>query len=428
MRLLLQALMVVLAMGTLVALWATRESNRPSQAQVIIFVLMAGGLAGDPPYLDENTNFRAAMVALALGVFSLRLGPRHLPPTTKRALAGAVVLLWLWLALVDVLFADIGVDQLVAPLSSLALLTLCGLASSPAGFTPRAISRSLLAVMAPLVTATAFISDAWRPCDAFKCNGAGGFFMGPFASENNLGAQAVVVFVWVLLGLTGWLRLAGSLFMLTLLAATFSRTAMIAALVCLVVFILLALPARTHGLRSPATQPAPLGVAIAFGLAASGIGLWLVRSAAPGSFSNRGEIWRAAHDAFRERPLVGLGLHRWFELQSIGRLPEHFAHSQYLLLAFAGGYIAVLLYAVVLACGLRHCTSLPGQRWVGSLPVVALAVVGMTEVAWNPFTFDGLSWPVLAVLLLSLDEPPGWAPGPPSRATSRGRARSRAGV
>ena len=93
--------------------------------------------------------------------------------------------------------------------------------------------------------------------------------MGPFASENNLGAQAGVVFVWVLLGLTGSLRLAGSPFMLTLLAATFSRTSMIAALVCLAAFILLALPARTHGLRGPASQPAPLGVAIAFGLSAA---------------------------------------------------------------------------------------------------------------------------------------------------------------
>jgi O-antigen ligase len=244
--------------------------------------------------------------------------------------------------------------------------------------------------------------------------------MGPFSSENNLGAQALFVFVWSLGGLRGRLRLAAIGFAIAVLGATFSRTSIITAGVCLALYLLFALRRASSDMR-----PAPLWLAALFGVSATALGWFLVRQSADSTFSQRGLIWHEASKALEDHPVRGLGLHAWFELQSIGLLPDHFAHSQYLLLAFSGGYIALLLYAAVLALGLRHCAAVPGRWGVSCLPMLALAIVGLTEVAWNPFTFDGLTWPVLAVLLLTLERPVEQEPAEAgARAAARGRVRS----
>jgi len=98
-------------------------------------------------------------------------------------------------------------------------------------------------------------------------------------------------------------------------------------------------------------------------------------------------------------------------------LPQHFAHSQYLYLYFAGGFIALALFTMLVAMLLRR----DGADSWGSLirqktPVIAFAIGGLTEVIWNPISLDGFTWIATALLAIRLAQP---AEAIPQAATSR---------
>ncbi|MDF2144473.1 O-antigen ligase [Knoellia sp. p5-6-4] len=363
-----------------------------------MFVLVGAGLAGDTTFLDGDVYFRAAVVICFVAIFVLPFGTRALPPATKRALALACLLLWAWLAVVDLLAADLQAGQLVAPLTSLVVLVLSGVMSAPLGMTPRVLGRTLLTVLAVVGVASALLPASWRACDEFKCGPAGALMTGPFPSENYLAMQAVLVLAWVLLGLRGSLRVTAVLLVATLLLASGSRTSMIVALLALLLFVVSGRERHTTGPRRPVSYV----TASLLGMLAVVVGYVLIVRSTTSTFSNRGQTWARAVEAVEEHPWRGLGFHSWFELQRVGTLPDHFAHSEYLILLFSGGYVALALFAVVIAVAVRQTAAMsPGPLARAALPVFVFAGLGLTESVWNPFTFDGSSWPILVMLLVT---------------------------
>jgi O-antigen ligase len=93
-------------------------------------------------------------------------------------------------------------------------------------------------------------------------------------------------------------------------------------------------------------------------------------------------------------------LSRWHELQAVGLLSFHFAHSEYLELVFAGGLVGLALFTAAQTVLIR--TLLRGSAGLlPAGPAAVLAVLGLTEVVWNPLTVDGFSWMLVAALLLA---------------------------
>lgn len=97
--------------------------------------------------------------------------------------------------------------------------------------------------------------------------------------------------------------------------------------------------------------------------------------------------------------VTGLGLDRWSFLQSIGLLPPLFPHSEYLLLLFGGGIVAVLLLQLSFAYALKFA-SRDDFPFAASY-VIFLAILGLTEAYWNPMAFDGHTLLLLPIMTLS---------------------------
>jgi O-antigen ligase len=173
---------------------------------------------------------------------------------------------------------------------------------------------------------------------------------------------------------------------------------MIVALLALLLFMA---SGRERHIAGP-RRPVSFMTGSLLGMLAVVAGYVLIVRSTTSTFSNRGQTWAQALGAVEDHPWRGLGFHSWFELQRVGTLPDHFAHSQYLILLFSGGYVALLLFAAVLAAALRQTIAMSRDPLLrASLPVFVFAGLGLTESVWNPFTFDGSSWPVLVMLLVT---------------------------
>ena len=82
---------------------------------------------------------------------------------------------------------------------------------------------------------------------------------------------------------------------------------------------------------------------------------------------------------------------KWAALQDIGQSPQHFFHSSYALVLFAGGAIAVLLLWLWSYSMLR-ARALDDRPRSGAALVVLILAYSQTEVIWNPLAVDGLTW------------------------------------
>lgn len=253
-----------------------------------------------------------------------------------------------------------------------------GLALSAARLTAASIGAAAGLMLSIAVMASA-ASDPWRGCDQFKCGVFGAIFRGPFPSENYL-AQLAALAVICSLGVgVGRLRFFIFLLAAVVLIAATSRTAALAAGISLVLGLTLAKAKRTTRRR------------MTFGLTVGGMlaSVWAVSTASSGTFSNRGWIWDRSIQAVGENRLFGVGIDRWAQLQAIGLVPaNNFPHSQLVLLFFAGGLVACVVYALMLwrmsrATVLSHTTAAAGLAML-----TYILVSGVTEVMWNPATLD----------------------------------------
>lgn len=275
------------------------------------------------------------------------------------------------------------------------------------------LCRIVIVSLLIILIVSPFVSSVWRACDIFKCGPFGGIYTGPFSSEN---ALAIFGCVALMCQIHAWSKLSGILTIAPIglaLYATESRTSQLAlagALIAWCVSVLwrslakrsaknleLAASGRTHG------QVTTFSV-ICFALFV--LGFVLIVTADPSSFSNRGNVWIRGMAALGEAWPVGLGLDRWSYLQTIGLLPPLFPHSQYLLLLFGGGVIAVVLMFVLifksLVAGSRSISA--GSFSVGY--AVFLAILGLTEAYWNPIAYDGHTWLVLPLIFVLLSDAP----------------------
>ena len=100
--------------------------------------------------------------------------------------------------------------------------------------------------------------------------------------------------------------------------------------------------------------------------------------------------------------VFGLGIDQWDPLTLADVIPAHFPHSEYLLLLFSGGYVALLLFLAFIWSSLVHPHADPEGVIARLLLVTTFLALGLTEVSWNPLTVDGLSWTVLALVAVGV--------------------------
>jgi hypothetical protein len=125
--------------------------------------------------------------------------------------------------------------------------------------------------------------------------------------------------------------------------------------------------------------------------------MYQIYTADSSTLSRRGSIWIAVREATDGWLLTGVGLSKWGALQDVGESPQHFFHSTYALFLFSGGIVAVVLFWVWSFAMLRAKAPNGRARSNAALVVLILAY-SQTEVIWNPFAVDGLTW--IYVLLI----------------------------
>lgn len=280
--------------------------------------------------------------------------------------------------------------------AALAIWVGVGALASRAPMTPAGFAY-LSAIVLSVMTLPAAVDDAaWGPCATGtfeKCSPAGALYRSFAVSENYIAILAAFALVAALTSLRGRDRAVIATHAAVTLVASGSRTGALSVGATLGVVILLRVLYQRGTKRTNAAAPrtAPvLGLALA--VAAMGaVAVRLVLTASPEAFSRRGAIWGAVRAPLDEHPATGVGLSKWTYYQEFGDSPQHFFHSAYAMLLFAGGFVGCALF-----CSWLFWIMAAASRGSYFLPVFALttllAVYSATEVVWNPLAIDGLTW------------------------------------
>jgi O-antigen ligase len=257
------------------------------------------------------------------------------------------------------------------------------------------ISRLFAGFLIVSLVVGALAGDEWAPCKDGKCGLGGSLYQGIFSSENTPALFAAIGFAFALAGPRTWQRATRLLGFGVIVALTGSRTS---ALVIVVVW------GGSWGIGAVAKRwnLHRLSLRAAFSLAAVGpvVGMWLVATSDAEALSRRGNIWEAARNATDLWSPTGTGTVQWRSLQTLGQLPDHYPHSEYLLLAVGGGLLGLILFGLMLAALLRTCRAQdPARLGYAAAPIIAFALCGLTEVVWNPTSVDFLAPLIVSVLV-----------------------------
>lgn len=310
----------------------------------------------------------------------------------------AIAVLLVWCVAVDVLTGPGLYGSRLVAYAAAGLLLLAGvLLAARAALTTRATAYLGLAVLAVLTIPTALAgSGAWRACTAGKlekCSAAGALFKSFFESENYVALIASFTLVAAVCALRRAELAAATAFCLLIIVATGSRTSYLALAAAgawlLGAYLLERL--RRH-------DRIPLAGCVALVLGAAGAAVYLMWTASRTTLSNRGNIWIHAREYLAGAEATGVGVSKWYRLQDAGEAPTHFFHSGYVLVVFAGGFVALVVWALW-ATALLHGRVGDGRAFTAKAPVALLLVYSLTEVVWNPLSVDGLSWILLALML-----------------------------
>jgi hypothetical protein len=398
----LQATQVTIAAIGLIVLVALRGEIRRTYNDeglarlMLLGSMIGGGIAVNTVFLNTSNIFRLVLIALiALSAFaSILTSGRREGGAERHALPAILgLLLWLWLFVADLEFAQnlttkAEIARLLAGLAWLAVLAV-------RVYRPLSL-RSVAVIAAASVAVTSIgtlllpVDHAWRTCDKYKCGSFGALLHGPFESENYFAMQASLVGILVLVSLRGRVRVWAAALCIVILVASGSRTSIL--VFAMAVFILIVWRRR----ESPHARPFAVR-ALAIGIVPPLVGWIMVTKANSHSFSDRGSIWQQALATMPGHYLTGQGVDQWYVLQDAGLVPDHFPHSQILLIMFSGGTIAAALYCVWLWAACAQALRLnPGDPGV-ALFLITFAMIGLTEVVWNPLTFDGLTWAAMAL-------------------------------
>lgn len=296
------------------------------------------------------------------------------------------------------------------------LATLIGLVVSVSAIQPRLRDLRVFGVLGVAVALYSIAFALVRPANAFmvdtwgssglpgKAIIGGRLLAGPTSHSNTLGILLALCTPWVLLFDRRRLRLGALGVMICTLAATASRTSLIAVGVALVLVLAWHLPTPA-GRRAKAY-------------------LWLAASSlicatvplldvAEDAFSGRGGIWRRSLEAWQSQgsPLTGLGPY-WspdaFVVGDPGLVAEHSSgHSLLIQWLVTGGPVQLLLGGLLIAALIpRAVNSDLTERFpVSCAYVTTLLVVSTTEFTLLPEVGSQLAVPTI-LMLAAIAAPP----------------------
>ncbi|MFF2843310.1 O-antigen ligase family protein [Paenarthrobacter sp. NPDC057981] len=415
------AIAITAAIALLFNLKALRRSaavHRDLTGWLALVVVVLGGLLyearvipGGPPVLFVILGIMMALLLLTL------LKSRRSTVSFSRkfsALALFPALIGSCLFVVNaVMNVSLPFEQSFGRLLAVAILVMSALISSFGRMNLKDFGRVMMCSLLIILIISPTLGQNWRSCDIFKCGPFEAIYTGPFPSENALAIFACVAILFALFVNTR-LNLVLSLIPFSVvLYATESRTSQTALFISLGAWagsilwrkLAKSLPRRRHG-RQETTLFAQATFFSVVVVGVFGLGFILLMTANPSSFSNRGNVWIRGLYALGSDWPSGLGLDRWTYLQTIGILPPLFPHSQYLLLLFGGGVVAVGLMLVLFSGGLIAAARRSAKVLSFTVAyIVFLLVLGLTEAYWNPIAFDGHTLLVIPLVILAISDP-----------------------
>lgn len=381
-----------------------------------LFSIMLTSLMFEAGILIRGQVGQLLIIGLILSIVittlsnSLRTRLKHHVPLSTFWPAIMAALLFAVNAMMNI---EVDLVQILGRSLGIISLALIGLAFAFSSLKLQDVAAAMvLAISSMFMLAPVSGGPSWRPCDKFKCGPFDALYTGPFHSENTVALICGIGILSSFVAYSGRKSIVTILMFALTLYATESRTSQLALAVSLAVWPLASAAAswsrkkglilRDQTVRSRlSTVAAGLGTAVLFI-----VGFWLVAGAEPSDFSNRGRVWILGLSALGENWFLGLGIDRWYTYQSVGAVPSHFPHSEYLFLLFTGGIGAVTGLFIVYTQSIRNSFSLQSGPAFAIAYVVFLGVTGMTELFWNPIAPDGNAIAMLPLLfLLSLRQP-----------------------
>jgi len=338
-----------------------------------------------------------SLVLLGYGVLRARRDTVPGGPDLARRLAWAITgVLIMWSGSVD-LAVGAGIVGGRLPVYAGALLTwmAVGLMAGTCAVTVRAVCYVGLVLLAAMTIPTFWLASWWTEChvgDLDKCSFVGVLFRGAAESENYVAILASVTAIAALIGFRGRGRAAVIAFCFLVIACTGSRTG----LLTIAVMFGYCLVAHWWDRRNP-QERMPVAAAATISSTAVLFAMFQIYTADSSTLSRRGSIWIAVREAIDGWLLTGVGLSKWGALQDVGESPQHFFHSSYALFLFSGGFVAILLFWLWSYAMLR-ARAPDGRARSNAALVVLILANSQTEVIWNPFAVDGLTW--IYVLLI----------------------------
>ncbi|MCU1453604.1 MAG: hypothetical protein JWN46_1750 [Acidimicrobiales bacterium] len=390
--------MTGIVLGLLLALASLRRlPPRNARAVLAVPVLFLAVYAG---LLRSGASYSVFLTgaAIVLGATLLRPGQRvHSAPPQPFLVAGALVL---YLAVRDVLSGAPLSIAMIGGASAALLLWMLRRALSEGDLTAGLVAWWSSAFLSLCLITGGLTGREWIDCryEYGKCTVAGRIYIGIFPSENVLGAIAAAT---ALLCIVAWRSRRIDLFRVSVLSAILllagSRTPLLALVAAIGCAVVLTANAREVGGRW--RLPLVFSRLLPYAIATTGI--VLVFRASGSGFSNRAAIWSAARSFVSPFSLIGLGENRYRVLGELGTFRGHYPHSEYLLLLFFGGLLALVLHAVLFAMigtRLRGMTraDLARRTVVWSW----LLLSGLVDVSWSPAHVDANVWTLVAALAL----------------------------
>ncbi|MGP6176016.1 O-antigen ligase family protein [Microbacterium sp. A196] len=413
--LVIAGLALICVLASLVVL--TRDKHSDRGATALALFISVSLVAYETQLVGSRTVVQLSILVLASawGILLLIVRPDYwrqgvVPAAFLPAVMAALVFLTNSLANPSSSLVD-----LLARAGPVFFWAVLGLVFSASHISPRSVA-AIGGALLGLSSLASFSSDPWRACDQFKCGLFNGIFTGPFGSENYLAQVAAVAAILVTVSGAGRIRVLVLVLCGVVLIAATSRTA---ALSLGLSFVFGYLLSRTPNSWRSGVLP---WVVLVFMLTST----YVVASAEPADFSNRGGIWLRTLRVVEGSELAGLGISRWSQYQNIGLLPPtNFPHNQLVLLFFATGVLGCVLYGIVLWRLFRLVVLNDATVVSGFTLLCYILISGITEVMWNPGTVDGHSVPILASLILLACLTKDHEPAPLLRAPTRKKDRPR---
>lgn len=413
------AVLMVLAVASLMAskgvvagAWQAGSRLQALSAQVLV----TGGMLSATSIISSRAFVQLATISLFIAAVSIGdvaslkkstrkflCAPRgsRLPLRNTNFPTLSVLALWLWLFTVNLWMvinedASEALFRLVSGITLLVfLLTQRSNPIRPNHFYSAVLTSVCLVCLVLPIWPSSFIS-----CSVFKCTAFGAILQGPFASGNTLGLSAAMCAALLFSTMKITRREAVVLLLLLIIMyATMSRTSFFA-FGATVVLVAMDRFIATGRLKASSFDVVAKLTALCVALMPMLMSMYFVFTSEPSAFSNRGRIWRLAREAVGDDFLTGVGIDRWDLLKDqgyFGRQFDLFTHSEYLLLYFSGGMIALVVFAAILYK--ITLIAIVGRQSLARGAVVPLtfAVCGVIESLWNPLTIDSGTWLFFAV-------------------------------